>query len=683
LPRGIVEDKISYNQMLVKKIVLAIIMVSLVQFGFAQNKPILKPSKKITKGTRSGNDSISKGTKRGGSKKNIKNKEAKITDYLLISNVRDTTYVDTTLSIRKEYKYNYLRKDNFNRIAFANLGQTYNTLSENVFSSKLMPTFAGSARHFNYMEIEDINYYHVPTPLTELFYKTAFTQGQLLDAFFSVNTSPQLNISIGYKGLRSLGKYQHALTSTGNFRFITSYKTKNKRYRANAHVVMQDLLNRENGGLKDSNIEFFQSGAEEFNDRGVLEVNFENAENTLIGKRFHLDHGYTIIKKTDSLSANSLSVNHIMSFEDKYYQYDQALSNPIFGIAFRATELWDKVTLEHFHNQVQLNYSNKTIGVIQFNASHDNYNYGYNKIVLLGNNDNIRIPNRLKGDNYSVGGKYQKQIKGFNIKGDIGTTVSGNFDGNYLKGEASYKLNPDLEFSAQINYSSRVPSYNTLLYQSDYINYNWSNNFKNVKTQQLAFQVKSSKWLNLSVDLSTINDYVYFKKSVVTDIADPTQGLVKPFQNDMAIAYLRVKANKEIRYKNLALDNTIMYQSVDDANNTLNVPEIITRNTLYYSNHVFKKALYFQTGVIFNYFTSYNMNAYDSVLAEFYTQNEQNLGGFPRLDLFLNAKVRQTRIYFKAEHFNASFTGFDYFSAPNYPYRDFTVRFGLVWNFFL
>jgi len=37
----------------------------------------------------------------------------------------------------------------------------------------------------------------------------------------------------------------------------------------------------------------------------------------------------------------------------------------------------------------------------------------------------------------------------------------------------------------------------------------------------------------------------------------------------------------------------------------------------------------------------------------------------------------------KAEHFNSSFTGYDYFSAPNNPYRDFVIRFGLVWNFFL
>ena len=53
------------------------------------------------------------------------------------------------------------------------------------------------------------------------------------------------------------------------------------------------------------------------------------------------------------------------------------------------------------------------------------------------------------------------------------------------------------------------------------------------------------------------------------------------------------------------------------------------------------------------YFTKYNMNGYDPLLAEFYTQNDSEYGGFPRLDFFINAKVRQTRIFLMAEHFNS------------------------------
>ncbi len=110
----------------------------------------------------------------------------------------------------------------------------------------------------------------------------------------------------------------------------------------------------------------------------------------------------------------------------------------------------------------------------------------------------------------------------------------------------------------------------------------------------------------------------------------------------------------------------------------------MTRHTLYYEDEWFKKALFLQTGITFRYFTEYNMNGYDPVLAEFYVQNDEKIGGFPMVDLFFNAKIKQTRIYFKYEHVNQLFNSTNsHFSAPGYPYRDAVIRFGLVWNFFL
>ena len=121
-----------------------------------------------------------------------------------------------------------------------------------------------------------------------------------------------------------------------------------------------------------------------------------------------------------------------------------------------------------------------------------------------------------------------------------------------------------------------------------------------------------------------------------------------------------------------------MTQSAD----VLNVPEIVTRQTLYFSEHIFKKAMFIQTGFTFNYFTEYYQNDYNPLIGEFYIQHEKKIGNFPLVDFFINAKVKQTRIFLKAEHFNSAMTGYNYYSAPNYPYRDFLVRFGLVWNFF-
>jgi len=92
------------------------------------------------------------------------------------------------------------------------------------------PEFGFKAKHFNYLEVDDIKYYSVATPLTELYFKTVMEQGQNVDALITLNTSERFNFSIAFKGLRSLGKYINQLTSAGNFRFTSSYFTKNKKY---------------------------------------------------------------------------------------------------------------------------------------------------------------------------------------------------------------------------------------------------------------------------------------------------------------------------------------------------------------------------------------------------------------------------------------------------------------------
>jgi hypothetical protein len=655
------------------KLVLILFCLLLGTTAFSQEKFIPQESKELPKSLKTNRDVRDSISDRS-SKKVVKNEKANIKDYLIISRENDSIQLDTTLSIYKDYKFNYLRKDDFALIPFSNMGQTYNTLTKDFNSNALQPSFGAKAKHFNYMEMADINYYHVPTPLTELLYKTGFEQGHLLDAFFTVNTTKQFNFSIAFKGMRSLGKYVHVLSSSGNFRFTTNYKTKNKRYVARAHIVIQNILNQENGGLSDEDILNFESGDEEFLDRPIFDPIFQDAENNLEGRRFYFDHSY-IIKEKDSLNSNKIAVGNVLSLEDKYYQFKQATTNSYFGDAFISSKIFDKVTLETFYAEFNARYSNKTLGAFKVNAGYTNYNYGYNSVVALNNQ---RITNRLLGSVVSFGGTYEKTIGEFALKGDIGLNLTGDLEGNFLNAQASYSINQDMDVSANLNSNSKAPDFNFQLFQSDYLNYNWENNFKNQNTKQLAFELNSKKFGTFQIDYNSLNNYVYFTKDNSVD-----GGGVKPFQFDETVNYLRAKLSNEFSYRNFALNNTVLFQEVMDGEDVFNMPQIVTRHSLYYTNEFFKKALFLQTGVTFSYFSSYHMNRYDPLLAEFYVQNTTEIGDFPRIDFFINAKIRQTRLFLKAEHLNSYFTGYNFYSAPNYPYRDFIVRFGIVWNFFL
>lgn len=599
-----------------------------------------------------------------------KNPKGKIEDYKIISRKLDTVHLDTTLTIKKEYKFNYLRRDYFELLPFNNMGQSFNALSQNFYRRSMQPGFGAKAKHFNYMDVDAIHYYRVPTPLTELMYKSNFEQGQLLDAFFTVNTSEQFNFSIAYKGMRSLGKYQHILSSTGNFRFTSTYHTKNKRYHLRAHLVSQDLLNQENGGIADDQLVEFENGNSEFIDRSLFDPLFEDAENNLEGRRFYLDHTYQL-KPKDSLGNNGLKLGHVLHMEDKFYQYTQSRNSAAFGDAFVSSNLSDKNTFDHFYTEVNAEYNNNFLGIFQAKLGYNQYSYGYNSLVILNGQT---ITNRLNESVLSFEGGYRNQIGAVALNADLGVNVSGDLEGNFLDVQANYTINKDLSATASLNSNSSVANYNYRLYQSDYLSYNWQNSFINQQSQHLAFYLRSKKYGDLSVDYTTVNNYLYFED----------KGLgVKPHQYEGTVNYARAKYEKEFKFRNFGLYNTVMYQHVLEGDQVLNMPQINTRHTFYYANHLFKNALYLQTGFNLSYFSKYNMNGYDPVLAEFYVQNNASFGDFPRIDFFVNAKIQQTRIFIKAEHFNSSMTGYNFYSAPNYPYRDFIVRFGIVWNFFL
>ncbi|MBP2284327.1 hypothetical protein H4V97_002645 [Flavobacterium sp. CG_23.5] len=610
-----------------------------------------------------------------------KQKIATIDLYRVITIDRDTTYIDTSLTIKREYSHSYLRNDTFGLLAFANDGQTYNTLQYSLTDFSAFPEFGFKAKHFNFLEANQIRYYSVATPITELYFKTTIKKGQSADSFITLNTSENLNFSIAYKGLRSEGQYINQLASTGNFRFTVSYNTKNKRYYSNAHYTYQDILNQENGGITTNND--FESEDPNFNNRQRLEVFLNDAKSFLKGKRIFVDHNFRI---NPTKGANNLFIAHQFNYENKFFEYNQATvpsnvgSQTVyrFGASFVGSGINDQTHYNKMYNKVGLIYENTTLGKFQFFAEDFRSNYFYNQILIF---DNKTVPSSLSQNINNVGGQYEYQKNKWNGKFLYSRSVTNQSLSN-LDAKLKYDYNDETELTFSYQNINKLPNNNYDLYQSSYVQYNWSNDFKNEKINSVSANAVTP-WVNASLQYSILNDHLYFA-DVSTDaqILARTQ-IIAPAQYDKTINYLSIKASREFNFGNFALDNSILYQKVGQQDKILNVPQIVTRNTFYYSNYFFKKnALFLQTGISLNYFTKYLGNEYNPVIGEFFVQNKKEIGNYPNLDFFINAKIQRTRIYFKAEHFNSSLTGNNFYSSPNNPYRDFTIRFGLVWNFF-
>ncbi|MDC1179777.1 putative porin [Flavobacteriaceae bacterium] len=606
------------------------------------------------------------------STKILKNLDAKIEDYTIINQRNDSLKVDTSLTIEKFYKLNYLRSDNFELIEFSNTGHTYNSLSF-VESKGLFPQIGSNAKHYNYLKTNDINYYHVATPFTELMYRSAFVQGQLLDALFSVNTSPRFNFTIARKGLRSLGNYQHFLSSSSNFRFSTNYNSRNSKYFLKTHYVNQNLFSEENGGIREDDISNFESGNTEFIDRSVFDPQFENADNTLHGKRFYLNQNYLIKNSLDSLNTQKWSVGNIITLENKYYQFKQSTPNEYFGESTGLNQINDKVSFDTFLVNFNTSFSSSKLGMTTFFMNYRDVNYSYENLVDIDNNHNYES---IIDENFSFGLNYLFKKENYILDFQFESMLTGNVEGSLIKAGLLLNINSDSNIKFSFINSDNSPDYNYIVNNSSYLNYNWNNLFKNIKTTKYILNFSSDKLFKFNFEFNNILNYTYFVKDV--------SGIVLPVQEFNNLGVFKMNISKKISFNKFAIDNRVQFQKTgDESLGIINIPELILRNTFYYQDELFKKALFLQTGFTFNYFSEFYMNSYDPLLSEFYVQNNKLIGNFPRIDFFVNAKIQQTRIFLKAEHINSSFTGYNYYSAPNYPYRDFSIRFGLVWNFFM
>ena len=495
-------------------------------------------------------------------------------------------------------------------------------------------------------------------------------QGQFTDVLFSTNTSKNFNFSIGFKGMRSLGNYQNILSGLKQFVFSSNYNSKNEKYSLRTHYVSQNLENRENGGLTNASILNFESEDNLFSERSKLSVKFENATNYFLNKRYFFDQNILLFKLKNS---NTFSLGHVFEYETMYNSFEQAEPTDYYGSS--SISISDKTELKTISNTLYTNLKSKFFGNIMVSYLNYNYNYLTNAFSSseLGFNENENsISFELKNNifNHELRGKLEKNLFGDRL-GDLISIimVSQNKNFNYSLGFNTLNKHPGLYFE---------------LFESNYSEIRWANKLNSVKINNINLEFSSKTFGSFNFDYSKIDNFTYFDlkdKSTLNDEQD-LKLIPKVNQHSNSINYLKLKWQKEFKFGKFALDNSFIFQNVDQDQNILNLPDYIFRNTIYFSDHVFKRAMFLQTGLTFKYFSNYYANEYNPLISSFHIQNDKKIGNFPMIDVFVNARIKRTRLFLKAEHINSTLTGNNFYSTPSYPYRDFIIRFGLIWNFF-
>jgi hypothetical protein len=635
--------------------------------------------------------------------------EVTIEDYKIYYSDGTVKHVDTTLTINKDYHFNYLRKDYFELLPFANTGEAFNKLGYDFQDQKLIPDIGARAKHYGYMEEDEIGYYEVPSPLTELFFKTVFEQGQLIDALITVNTSPRLNITLAHKAFRSLGNYINTLGGATNLRFISQYTSKNYRYRQRSHFTAQRLENQANGGLDSLSVYFFEKAVDELEYDGFLDrsrlTNNTNVDNTLIGRRYYLDHQYDAKLGGNDKMKNYerpkvLTIGYKFSYEGKHFDFDNLTRDSFFGTVSRTSFFGIRNSLEVMDNEFYAIYNEKNLGEVKAGLRLIQSDYS---ITLPENTKNPdepydygTDPTGIKANQLALSAYWKKTFLKFDFKAEGYFSAAKAYSSQFISGAISRDFENGIFTKAKLSLRSQVPNFNFFLNRSNFVEYDWYNpDYKNQLINSLNFSFGHRKWGKLEGQYELLNNYTYFRNLLPGYGQDTNSGefnkkeeelVVTPEQYEGTIGYLKLRFSQQLDFWKFTLVNTAQYQQVSHDGDIdfepLNVPEWNLRTSFLFSSQLFNKALYLQTGVTAQYFTEFYADRYSAHLGEFVSQNHTKIGEFPRLDFFINAKIQQTRLFLKYEHFNSKTTGYNYFSAPFTPYRDSSIRFGLVWNFF-
>lgn len=644
--------------------------------------------------------------------------EVTVSDYKIMYLDGTEKVVDTSLSLEGEYTFNFLREDYFEYLPLPNMGEGFNKLGYNFHDQPFTPQMGARVKHFGYFEKEDVPYYEVPSAYTELFFKSTFQQGQFLDTSLAINTSPRFNIAVSFRGFRSLGKYVSALSRSRQFRLSTQYQTYNQRYRLRMHQTTQSLENEVNGGLTNDSVYFFENapnyveadesgnpvldkdGNEQivfydgFLDRNRLGTQIQ-ADNVLEGKRYFMEHRYQMLPVAKDTTVYKMAVGYSASLENKKYKFNQNRPGAYFFENYEVSNVRDSTSFNTLENKLYIQYKDKALGQFQLDLYHHNWDYSlgpkeYEKDTLLSN--------QIKTSQLAAQARWQKELFGVTTSAMGYQSLNKDYATQAFTLDIKRPLVKDILLGASYKYRSQPLNFNFYLAESDYKMYNWDNtHLENQQFNTRSIFISHPKWGRIQGEWTSIDNFTFLNNT--TRLRDLNKKFsVEVLQTDKKIDYFKARLDQRIDFGNFSWVNNVQYQKVNQEKDpdailsgpiALNVPEWLIRSTLMLTSSIFNKALFFQTGATFVFFTDYYADQYNPLLAEFVTQNNTKIGEYPRVDFFFNAKIKSSRIFLKLENISAPIehlididTPYDYYAAPFVPYRDFSIRFGLIWNFF-
>ncbi|MFC2080961.1 putative porin [Bacteroidota bacterium] len=542
---------------------------------------------------------------------------------------------------------------------------------------------------------ENTVFYNITKPFTLLEYFAATGDRLKREETFHVihtqNITPFLNLGFDVRLLGSEGSYLRQKSKFNSVRLFGSYTGND--YSAHSSFNLNTQTAQENGGLKNDSI-FMNS----LKDERAYEVNLDDAESTLRNINYHFTQRYKFGKfeqipdttsetgfmRLRERTTKTGSFIHSLEYQRNFRLYEDNISAadinfyPNFYIDPNTT--LDSTYYRSLSNIFQIMLDENPNRANDFGAraflKHDWVKYSFNtpNDTIVGNGDTSVISHKdYQYQNVQIGASFLHTVgTGWDwlLRGQyylFGYKAADLILEGYITRQFQGKQGESM-ISISGKFAIEEPDHFLKYYESN--NYTWYNDFKKTKDIRGSITISNEVIKTLGrFDFSLVSDLVFFNDSAV------------PVQHHPIVTVFSGKLKKDFKLGILHSNHEIHYQ-VSSNNNVIRIPDLSYYSSNFLGFTVVKNALTAEIGFDLYYYTKYRALAFSPSSGVFYNQDLREMGNYPYLNLFLNAKIKRTRFYVRWDHAYAGQIKKNYFHVLNYPTRGRIVKVGLSWTFY-
>lgn len=557
-----------------------------------------------------------------------------------------------------------------------------------------------------YIRPDQFRFTDTKSPFTNLTYYSAgdkLTGDDHIKAYFATNANKHIGIGFLLDYLYGRGQYNSQSNAFFNASLYSYYR--GERYQLYFLASKYHMKSTENGGITDDRYitdPLEMAEGERTYDPEDIPTMMSSTWNRNENWNFFLTHRYNVGFYRAPTDTTDTTATEEFVPVTSFIHTAEVNTNEHSYITYQEPEGY------YLNNYMPYDSIDQTKFLSVRNTLAISLKEGFNKWAQAGLTAFVThefrrftLPDTLKGGevrsrynehNISVGGQLARTMGHtlhYNVTGE--TSIAGDDLGQFSiegRGDLNFRLFTDtVRLDVHAYVKNKRPAFYYRHFHSEHYWWDDDDLSKEFRTRIQGGLTIDKTRTRIEAGVENIKNYTYFAN---TSQAYNTTSGETAFANNISVAQcsdniqvFSAALKQDFKLGIFHLDNEVTYQKSSNEE-VVPLPELSLYHNFYITFRL-AKVLRMQLGADLRYFSKYLASDYAPALGQFVQQNPEapvEIGGYPFVNLYLNAHLKRTRFYVMMYHVNQGSGGASYFLAPHYPINPRTFQVGLSWNFF-